>query len=111
MSKRLLLADDSITIQKVIQITFAHEDYELTITDNGDAALAKALEIKPDLVMTDIYMPGMNGYELTTAIKQNPLFKTCRYCCWPALLSLLMKTKPEVVRLMPGLKNLLSHSA
>ena len=33
MSKRLLLADDSITIQKVIQITFAHEDYELTITD------------------------------------------------------------------------------
>ena len=72
MSKKLLLADDSITIQKVIQITFAHEDYELTITDNGDAALAKAQEIKPDLVMTDIYMPGKNGYELTAAIKQNP---------------------------------------
>ena len=45
MCKKLLLADDSITIQKVIQITFAHEDYELTITDNGDAALAKAQEI------------------------------------------------------------------
>ena len=72
MSKKLLLADDSITIQKVIQITFAHEDYELTITDNGDAALAKAQEIKPDLVMTDIYMPGKNGYELTAAIKQDP---------------------------------------
>ncbi len=72
MSKKLLLADDSITIQKVIQITFAHEDYELTITDNGDAALVKAQEIKPDLVMTDIYMPGKNGYELTSAIKQNP---------------------------------------
>ncbi len=72
MSKKLLLADDSITIQKVIQITFAHEDYELTVTDNGDSALAKALEIKPDLVMADIYMPGKNGYELTSAIKQNP---------------------------------------
>lgn len=72
MSKRLLLADDSITIQKVIQITFAHEDYELTITDNGDAALGKAREIIPDLVMTDIYMPGKNGYELTSAIKQDP---------------------------------------
>ena len=47
MSKKLLLADDSITIQKVIQITFAHEDYELTITDNGDAALVKAQEIQP----------------------------------------------------------------
>ena len=72
MSKKLLLADDSITIQKVIQITFAHEDYELTVTDNGDSALAKALEIKPDLVMADVYMPGKNGYELTSAIKQNP---------------------------------------
>ncbi len=72
MSKKLLLADDSITIQKVIQITFAHEDYELTITDNGDAALAKAQEIKPDLIMSDVYMPGKNGYELTRAIKQDP---------------------------------------
>lgn len=75
MSKKLLLADDSITIQKVIQITFAHEDYELTITDNGDAALAKAQEIVPDLVMTDIYMPGKNGYELTSAIKQDPALR------------------------------------
>ncbi len=72
MSKKLLLADDSITIQKVIQITFAHEDYDLTITDNGDAALAKARELKPDLVMADVYMPGKNGYELATAIKQDP---------------------------------------
>ena len=72
MSKKLLLADDSITIQKVIQITFAHEDYDLTITDNGDAALAKAQELKPDLVMADVYMPGKNGYELTAAIKQDP---------------------------------------
>jgi CheY-like chemotaxis protein len=72
MSKKLLLADDSITIQKVIQITFAHEDYELTITNNGDAALAKAQELKPDLIMSDVYMPGKNGYELTTAIKQDP---------------------------------------
>ncbi len=75
MSKKLLLADDSITIQKVIQITFAHEDYELTITDNGDAALAKAQEIVPDLIMTDIYMPGKNGYELTSAIKQDPALR------------------------------------
>ena len=75
MSKKLLLADDSITIQKVIQITFAHEDYDLTITDNGDAALAKAQELKPDLVMADVYMPGKNGYELATAIKQDPALR------------------------------------
>jgi CheY-like chemotaxis protein len=67
-----LLADDSITIQKVVQITFAHEDYELTVTDNGDAALAKARELRPHLVMADVYMPGKNGYELCAAIKQDP---------------------------------------
>lgn len=72
MSKRLLLADDSITIQKVIQITFAHEDYELTITDNGDSAFARAKDLLPDLVLADVYMPGKNGYELCAAIKQDP---------------------------------------
>lgn len=71
MSRKLLLADDSITIQKVIQITFAHEDYQLTVTDNGDAALAKVRDVQPDLVMADVYMPGKNGYELAAAIKED----------------------------------------
>lgn len=75
MSKRLLLADDSITIQKVIQITFAHEDYELTITDNGDSAFARAKELVPDMVLADVYMPGKNGYELCAAIKQEPALR------------------------------------
>jgi CheY-like chemotaxis protein len=76
MSKKLLLADDSVTIQKVIQITFAHEDYDLTITDNGDTALQKARELKPDLVLADVYMPGKNGYELCTALKQDPVCRS-----------------------------------
>ncbi|TLM68869.1 MAG: response regulator [Deltaproteobacteria bacterium] len=75
MSKKLLLADDSITIQKVIQITFAHENYELSITDNGDSAFARARELMPDLVLADVYMPGKNGYELCAAIKAEPSLK------------------------------------
>jgi len=75
MSKKLLLADDSVTIQKVIQITFAHEDFDLTVTDNGDQAFEKAREIKPDLVLADVYMPGKNGYELCAALKQDPACK------------------------------------
>lgn len=75
MSKKLLLADDSVTIQKVMQITFAHEDYDLTITGNGDEAFQQALDLKPDLVLADVYMPGKNGYELCAALKQNPLCK------------------------------------
>ena len=72
MSKKLLLADDSITIQKVIGITFANEDYELTVVDNGDAALEKARSEHPDLILADVFMPGKNGYELCAAVHQDP---------------------------------------
>ena len=72
MTKKLLLADDSLTIQKVIGITFANEDYDLTIVDNGDAAFEKAQADKPNLVLADVFMPGKNGYELCAAIKQDP---------------------------------------
>jgi CheY-like chemotaxis protein len=75
MSKKLLLADDSITIQKVIQITFSQEDYQLTIADNGDTAFTQAKVVVPDLVLADVYMPGMNGYELCAAIKQTPALR------------------------------------
>jgi CheY-like chemotaxis protein len=76
MSKKLLLADDSITIQKVIGITFANEDYQLAIVDNGNDALEKAREFHPDLVLADVFMPGKNGYELCAAVKQDPTLKS-----------------------------------
>lgn len=75
MSKKLLLADDSITIQKVIGITFANEDYELSVVDNGDAALEKARKEIPDLILADVFMPGKNGYELCAAVRQEPVLR------------------------------------
>jgi CheY-like chemotaxis protein len=70
MPKTLLLADDSVTIQKVVGITFANEDVELITVDNGDAALKRARAVRPDLILADVSMPGLNGYELCRAIKQ-----------------------------------------
>ncbi len=75
MPKTLLLADDSITIQRVVGITFANEDYEITTVDNGDDAVSKAAEIKPDIVLADVIMPKKNGYEVCHAIKNNPELK------------------------------------
>ncbi len=72
MSKKILLADDSITIQKVISITFASEDYDLIIVGDGDTAVAKIKETKPDIVIADIAMPGKNGYEVCELIKKEP---------------------------------------
>ena len=72
MPKTLLLADDSVTIQKVVGISFANEDVELLTVDNGDDAVAKARETRPDLVLADAVMPGKNGYEVCEAIKHDP---------------------------------------
>lgn len=72
MPKTLLLADDSVTIQKVVGITFANEDVELVTVDNGDDALVRARQMKPDLVLADIGMPGLDGYALCGAIRKDP---------------------------------------
>lgn len=75
MAKRILLADDSITIQKVISITFASEDYDLEVVGDGDTAMQKARELKPDLIMADVAMPGKTGYEVCSAVKNDPGLK------------------------------------
>ncbi len=72
MSKTLLLADDSVVIQKLVGLSFANEDVEIYSTDNGDDAVTKARELRPDLVLADVVMPGKSGYEVCEAIKQDP---------------------------------------
>lgn len=75
MGSRILLADDSITIQKVVNLTFSDEGIEVVAVSNGDVAERKLAEVNPDLVLADIFMPGKNGYELCEAIKQNSQFR------------------------------------
>ena len=76
MSKRkLLLADDSMTIQKVVNLTFADEGIEVFTVGNGSLAIEKLAEIEPDLVLADVHMPGLNGYEVCEQIRMNPRFR------------------------------------
>jgi CheY-like chemotaxis protein len=72
MSIKILLADDSITIQKVVGIIFGGDDYSLTVVDNGKAAVEKAQEINPDVLLIDALMPGMSGYEVCEAVRAIP---------------------------------------
>lgn len=75
MGYKVLLADDSITIQKVIGIIFANEEYELSVVDNGNTALDKASEIRPDVILVDALMPGKSGYEVCREVRQNESLK------------------------------------
>src|SRR5512138_2304627 len=72
MGSKVLLADDSVTIQKVVGIIFANEEYDLTVVDNGDAAIRKAREIVPDVMLVDALMPGKDGYDVCREIRRDP---------------------------------------
>ena len=69
--RRLLLADDSVTIQKVVNLTFADEGIDVVAVGDGDAAMQKFVEAMPDLVMVDVNMPGLDGYRICEMIKQD----------------------------------------
>jgi CheY-like chemotaxis protein len=71
MSHKLLLADDSITIQKVVELILSEEGFEIKAVNNGREALSAIPQFKPDVVLADIEMPVMNGYQLCEKIKTN----------------------------------------
>src|SRR3989442_12484491 len=68
----LLLADDSVTIQRVIQLTVADEDIKVIAVSDGDQAIAQLDATPPDIVLADIGMPGRNGYEVAEYVKRSP---------------------------------------
>ena len=72
MPKTLLVADDSLTIRKVIGMVLALEDFQITAVDNGIDAIARAREMRPDLVIADVLMPGRSGYEVCETLKNDP---------------------------------------
>lgn len=72
MAKKILLADDSLTIQKVVELTFSDSDYELVCVSNGQKALDRVRDDRPDLILADVVMPEKNGYEVCEMIKGDP---------------------------------------
>jgi len=72
--RKLLLADDSLAVQKVIDLTFSDEGMQVTTVGDGDAALQKLEQFAPDVILADVYMPGIDGYSLCERIKRNERF-------------------------------------
>jgi len=75
MPKKILLADDSITIQKVVELTFSDGDYQVTAVNNGAKAIQKLAEMRPDIILSDIIMPEKNGYEVCEYVKSHPDYR------------------------------------
>lgn len=72
MQHKLLLADDSVTIQRVIELTFADEDITVIAVGDGQQAIDRIESDRPDIVLADVGMPEKSGYEVAAFVKNTP---------------------------------------
>lgn len=74
MKHKILVADDEDRIRNLIKTTLELEDglFEIHEANDGNSALEKIFEIRPDMVILDVMMPGKSGYEVCKIVKNNP---------------------------------------
>jgi len=73
--------DDSITIQRVIELTFADEDVQVFAVGDGQKAIASIQSDRPDIVLADVGMPERDGYEVASLSRAIPSSRAFLSCC------------------------------
>lgn len=68
----VLVVEDTMSEQQLITLYLQEAGYKVINANNGKDALSKVTDQKPDVVVTDVVMPGMNGFELCRSLKKNP---------------------------------------
>lgn len=75
MSYKILLIDDSITQLEMLKIQLIKSGFDVETASDGGEGYKKVFELAPDLILSDIMMPNLNGYQLCRLLKNNPLTK------------------------------------
>jgi CheY-like chemotaxis protein len=69
---RILVADDDPVIVRLLQVNFRLEGYDVETAAHGEEAIEKAKEVQPDLILLDVMMPGLDGWECCRRLKADP---------------------------------------
>lgn len=72
MAEHILIIDDDVDTLRLVGLMLQRQGYQISAASNGTQGLAKALEERPDLILLDVMMPDMDGYEVTRRLRKNP---------------------------------------
>lgn len=72
MVDKILIVDDDVDTLRLVGLMLQRQGYQITAANNGEQGLAKAAEERPDLILLDVMMPGMDGYEVTRRLRSDP---------------------------------------
>lgn len=70
--KRILVVDDSATERHILGEILGKQGFDVTFAEDGESGVAQSKLIKPDLIVMDVVMPGLNGFQATRAISKDP---------------------------------------
>ncbi len=73
MSEKILIVDDDVDTLRLVGLMLQRQGYQITAATNGEQGLAKAFEERPDVILLDVMMPDMDGYEVTRRLRKNPV--------------------------------------
>ena len=72
MSEKVLIVDDDVDTLRLVGLMLQRQGYQITAATNGEQGLEKAFEERPDVILLDVMMPDMDGYEVTRRLRKNP---------------------------------------
>src|SRR5512146_1002668 len=72
MSEKILIIDDDLDTLRLVGLMLQRQGYQISAATNGQQGLEKAFDEDPDLILLDIMMPDMDGYEVTRRLRRNP---------------------------------------
>ncbi len=76
MAEKILIVDDDVDTLRLVGLMLQRQGYEISAATNGQQGVSKAIEEQPDLILLDVMMPDMDGYEATRQLRQNPITAT-----------------------------------